>query len=137
MRKPPAGGGVSCVATRSRKHTKRRQIMLVQVVKVRSAGKKAPLTTLFVAGRTTAVHARHTSTCARWVSKCKITTLTDRKRLRAIVSDLDVLPGMGLIVRIGYMPNENCADQARLRIPSRSAGYSRHDAALHRPGADL
>ncbi len=76
---------------------KRRQIMLVQVVKEERGNKGAALTTyLSLAGRYCVLMPN--TDRGGGISR-KITTLTDRKRLRAIVSDLDVPPGMGLIVR--------------------------------------
>jgi ribonuclease E len=76
---------------------KRRQIMLVQVVKEERGNKGAALTTyLSLAGRYCVLMPN--TDRGGGISR-KITTVTDRKRLRAIVADLDVPEGMGLIVR--------------------------------------
>ncbi len=76
---------------------KRRQIMLVQVVKEERGNKGAALTTyLSLAGRYCVLMPN--TDRGGGISR-KITTLTDRKRLRTIVGDLEVPPGMGLIVR--------------------------------------
>jgi ribonuclease E len=76
---------------------KRRQIMLVQVVKEERGNKGAALTTyLSLAGRYCVLMPN--TDRGGGISR-KITTVSDRKRLRAIVSDLDVPEGMGLIVR--------------------------------------
>jgi ribonuclease E len=76
---------------------KRRQIMLVQVVKEERGTKGAALTTyLSLAGRYCVLMPN--TDRGGGISR-KITTSTDRKRLRTIVGDLDVPEGMGLIVR--------------------------------------
>ncbi len=76
---------------------KRRQIMLVQVVKEERGNKGAALTTyLSLAGRYCVLMPN--TDRGGGISR-KITTVTDRKRLRTVVADLDVPPGMGLIVR--------------------------------------
>ncbi len=76
---------------------KRRQIMLVQVVKEERGNKGAALTTyLSLAGRYCVLMPN--TDRGGGISR-KITAVTDRKRLRAIVADFDVPEGMGLIVR--------------------------------------
>jgi ribonuclease E len=76
---------------------KRRQIMLVQVVKEERGTKGAALTTyLSLAGRYCVLMPN--TDRGGGISR-KITTASDRKRLRTIVADLDVPEGMGLIVR--------------------------------------
>jgi ribonuclease E len=76
---------------------KRRQIMLVQVVKEERGTKGAALTTyLSLAGRYGVLMP---NTARGGGISRKITTATDRKRLKTIVQDLDVPKGMGLIVR--------------------------------------
>jgi len=76
---------------------KRRQIMLVQVVKEERGNKGAALTTyLSLAGRYCVLMPN--TDRGGGISR-KITSATDRKRLRGIVQSLDVAPGMGLIVR--------------------------------------
>lgn len=76
---------------------KRRQIMLVQVVKEERGNKGAAITTyLSLAGR----YAVLMPNTARGggISR-KITSGEDRKRLREIVSELEVPEGMGVILR--------------------------------------
>ncbi|HLZ82222.1 MAG TPA: ribonuclease E/G, partial [Caulobacteraceae bacterium] len=76
---------------------KRRQIMLVQVVKEERGNKGAALTTyLSLAGRYCVLMPN--TDRGGGISR-KITAVTDRKRLRSIVADFDVPEGMGLIVR--------------------------------------
>jgi ribonuclease E len=76
---------------------KRRQIILIQVVKEERGNKGAALTTyLSLAGRY-AVLMPNTPR-GGGISR-KITSASDRKRLKEIVSDLDVPDGMGVILR--------------------------------------
>ncbi|HEV2363572.1 MAG TPA: ribonuclease E/G [Caulobacteraceae bacterium] len=76
---------------------KRRQIMLVQVVKEERGTKGASLTTyLSLAGRYCVLMPN--TDRGGGISR-KISAATDRKRLRGIVADLEVPKGMGLIVR--------------------------------------
>ncbi len=76
---------------------KRRQIMLVQVVKEERGTKGAALTTyLSLAGRYGVLMPN--TARGGGVSR-KITTATDRKRLKTLVQELNVPDGMGLIVR--------------------------------------
>ncbi|MGE5565793.1 MAG: Rne/Rng family ribonuclease [Parcubacteria group bacterium] len=76
---------------------KRRQIMLVQVVKEERGNKGAALTTyLSLAGRYGVLMP---NTARGGGISRKITTATDRKRLKTVVQSLDVPQGMGLIVR--------------------------------------
>ncbi|WP_119422872.1 Rne/Rng family ribonuclease [Desertibaculum subflavum] len=76
---------------------KRRQILLVQVVKEERGTKGAALTTyLSLAGRY-CVLMPNTSR-GGGISR-KIVSPTDRKRLKAIVTELDVPQGMGVILR--------------------------------------
>ncbi len=76
---------------------KRNQILLVQVVKEERGNKGAALTTfLSLAGRYTVLMPNTAS--GGGISR-KITTTTDRKRLREIATELEVPQGMGLIVR--------------------------------------
>ena len=76
---------------------KRRQIMLVQVVKEERGTKGAALTTyLSLAGRYGVLMP---NTARGGGISRKITTATDRKRLKTIVQELGVPQGMGLIVR--------------------------------------
>ena len=76
---------------------KRRQIMLVQVVKEERGTKGAALTTyMSLAGRYGVLMPN--TARGGGVSR-KITTATDRKRLKTLVQELGVPQGMGLIVR--------------------------------------
>jgi ribonuclease E len=76
---------------------KRRQIVLVQVVKEERGNKGAALTTyLSLAGRYTVLMP---NTARGGGISRKITNAADRKRLKSVVQDLDVPEGMGLIVR--------------------------------------
>jgi ribonuclease E len=76
---------------------KRRQIMLVQVVKEERGNKGAALTTyLSLAGRYCVLMPN--TNRGGGISR-KITAATDRKRLKSVVSSLAVPEGMGLIVR--------------------------------------
>jgi len=76
---------------------KRRQVLLVQIVKEERGNKGAALTTyLSLAGRYSVL----TPNTARGggISR-KITNAADRKRLKAIANELDVPQGMGVILR--------------------------------------
>lgn len=76
---------------------KRRQVMLVQVVKDERGGKGAALTTwLSLAGRYCVLMPNTGK--GGGISR-KITQATDRKRLKAAAASLDVPHGMGLIIR--------------------------------------
>ena len=76
---------------------KRRQVILVQVVKEERGNKGAALTTyLSLAGRYTVLMP---NTARGGGISRKITNPQDRKRLKAIAADLEVPEGMGLIIR--------------------------------------
>ncbi|MGD8326340.1 MAG: Rne/Rng family ribonuclease [Sphingomonadales bacterium] len=76
---------------------KRRQILLVQVVKEERGNKGAALTTyMSLAGRYCVLMPN--STHSGGISR-KIASAKDRKRLRTIMSDLQVPKGMGCIIR--------------------------------------
>ncbi len=76
---------------------RRRQIMLVQVVKEERGNKGAALTTyLSLAGRYCVLMPN--TGRGGGISR-KITQATDRKRLKKVAVDLDVPQGMGLIIR--------------------------------------
>jgi ribonuclease E len=76
---------------------KRRQIMLVQVAKEERGGKGAALTTyLSLAGRYCVLMPN--TARGGGVSR-KITNLSDRRRLKDILEELDIPEGMGVIVR--------------------------------------
>ena len=75
----------------------RRQILLVQVVKEERGTKGAALTTyLSLAGRFCVLMPN--SPRGGGISR-KITSATDRRRLKEIMAELDIPKGMGLIVR--------------------------------------
>ncbi len=75
----------------------RKQILLVQVVKEERGNKGAALTTyLSLAGRYCVLMPN--SNRSGGVSR-KITNVADRKRLKLVVSDLDIPKGMAVIVR--------------------------------------
>jgi len=76
---------------------KRRQILLIQVVKEERGNKGAALTTyLSIAGRYCVLMP---NTARGGGISRKITNAADRKRLKTITKDLDVPKGMGLILR--------------------------------------
>lgn len=76
---------------------KRRQILLVQVVKEERGNKGAALTTyLSLAGRYSVLMP---NTARGGGISRKITNVTDRKRLKEVVRDLEVPRGMGIILR--------------------------------------
>jgi len=76
---------------------KRRQILLVQVVKEERGNKGAALTTyLSLAGRYSVLMP---NTARGGGISRKITNVGDRKRLKEVVSDLEVPKGMGVILR--------------------------------------
>ncbi|MEO1242413.1 MAG: Rne/Rng family ribonuclease [Pseudomonadota bacterium] len=76
---------------------KRRQILLVQVVKEERGGKGAALTTyMSLAGRYCVLMP---NTARGGGISRKIATASDRKRLRRVVDSLEVPQGMGLIIR--------------------------------------
>ncbi|MBN9037367.1 MAG: Rne/Rng family ribonuclease [Rhizobiales bacterium] len=76
---------------------KRRQILLVQVVKEERGNKGAALTTyLSLAGRYSVLMP---NTARGGGISRKITNATDRKRLKDVVKDLEVPQGMGVILR--------------------------------------
>jgi len=76
---------------------KRRQVILVQVVKEERGNKGAALTTyLSLAGRYTVLMP---NTARGGGISRKITNPQDRKRLKAIATELEVPEGMGLIIR--------------------------------------
>ena len=76
---------------------KRRQILLIQVVKEERGNKGAALTTyMSLAGRYCVLMP---NTARGGGISRKIPSATDRKRLRRVVDSLDVSQGMGLIIR--------------------------------------
>ena len=76
---------------------KRRQVLLVQVVKEERGNKGAALTTyLSLAGRYSVLMP---NTARGGGISRKITTPLDRKRLKSIAQELEVPEGMGVILR--------------------------------------
>ncbi|QEN90906.1 ribonuclease E/G [Labrys sp. KNU-23] len=76
---------------------KRRQVLLVQVVKEERGNKGAALTTyLSLAGRYSVLMP---NTARGGGISRKITNVVDRKRLKAVAGELDVPDGMGVILR--------------------------------------
>ena len=107
---------------------KRRQIMLIQVVKEERGNKGAALTTyLSLAGRYCVLMPN--TDRGGGISR-KITTATDRKRLRDIVADLDVPQGMGLIVRTAGAKRTKAEIKRDYEYLSRAWGNIR-DTTLH------
>ena len=99
-------------ATRPRRHhykiqevIKRRQILLIQVVKEERGNKGAALTTyLSLAGRYSVLMP---NTARGGGISRKITDGEDRKRLKAIAGELDVPEGMGVILRTAGASRSN------------------------------
>jgi ribonuclease E len=107
---------------------KRRQIMLVQVVKEERGNKGAALTTyLSLAGRYCVLMPN--TDRGGGISR-KIAAVTDRKRLRAIVTELDVPEGMGLIVRTAGAKRTKAEIKRDYEYLSRAWGNIR-DTTLH------
>ncbi|HEY5105341.1 MAG TPA: Rne/Rng family ribonuclease [Caulobacteraceae bacterium] len=107
---------------------KRRQIMLVQVVKEERGNKGAALTTyLSLAGRYCVLMPN--TDRGGGISR-KISNLVDRKRLRSIVSDLSVPQGMGLIVRTAGAKRTKAEIKRDYEYLSRAWGNIR-DTTLH------
>src|SRR5690606_30809052 len=76
---------------------KRRQILLVQVVKEERGGKGAALTTyLSLAGRYSVLMPN--TTHGGGISR-KISSQTDRRRLKSIMAEMQLPKGMGCIIR--------------------------------------
>jgi ribonuclease E len=76
---------------------KRRQVLLVQVVKEERGNKGAALTTyLSLAGRYCVLMP---NTARGGGISRKITNIQDRKRLKDVAQDLEVPEGMGVILR--------------------------------------
>jgi len=107
---------------------KRRQIMLVQVVKEERGNKGAALTTyLSLAGRYCVLMPN--TDRGGGISR-KIDAAGDRKRLRAIVAELDVPAGMGLIVRTAGAKRTKAEIKRDYEYLSRAWGNIR-DTTLH------
>src|SRR5271168_3241395 len=107
---------------------KRRQIMLIQVVKEERGNKGAALTTyLSLAGRYCVLMPN--TDRGGGISR-KITAASDRKRLRTVVADLDVPEGMGLIVRTAGAKRTKAEIKRDYEYLSRAWGDIR-DKTLH------
>ena len=115
---------------------KRRQIMLVQVVKEERGTKGAALTTyLSLAGRYSVLMP---NTARGGGISRKITNSQDRARLKEAASELEVPEGMGVILRTAGAARTPTRDQARFRIPAARVGNrARSDAAIDRADARL
>ena len=110
----------------------RRQVLLVQVVKEERGNKGAALTTyLSLAGRYCVLmpNTSHGGGISR-----KISNGADRKRLKSIMSDLNLPKTMGLIVRTAGLSAHQDRDQARLRLSRPAVGRNpRTDAGSTAP----
>ena len=115
---------------------KRRQVLLVQVVKEERGNKGAALTTyLSLAGRYSVLMP---NTARGGGISRKITDAADRKRLKEIADELEVPEGMGVILRTAGAPAHQARDQARLRIsPAHVGDGARTDAEILRAHARL
>ena len=115
---------------------KRKQIMLVQVVKEERGTKGAALTTyLSLAGRYCVLMPN--TPRGGGISR-KITNATDRNRLKAAAATLELPEGMGLIIRTAGRQPHQARDQARLRIPAADVGSDpRADLEIERAGLRL
>ena len=99
---------------------KRRQIMLVQVVKEERGNKGAALTTyLSLAGRYCVLMPN--TPRGGGISR-KIVQLDDRRKLKEIAQELEVPHGMGLIIRTAGPGAQQGRDQARLRVSAAACG---------------
>ena len=115
---------------------RRRQILLVQVVKEERGTKGAALTTyLSLAGRFCVLMPN--SPRGGGISR-KITSAADRRRLKEIMAELDIPAGHGPDRPHRRRQPPEAGDQARLRIPAAAVGrHPRAHAELGRAGADL
>ncbi len=99
---------------------KRRQVMLVQVVKEERGNKGAALTTyLSLAGRYSVLMP---NTARGGGISRKITNAADRKRLKEIAGDLEVPQGMGVILQDRRRLAHQGRGEARLRISAAALG---------------
>ena len=99
---------------------KRRQVLLIQVVKEERGNKGAALTTyLSLAGRYSVLMP---NTARGGGISRKITDAADRKRLKEIAQELEVPEGMGVILRTAGAARTKHGSQARLRISDAHVG---------------
>ena len=115
---------------------KRRQIMLVQVVKEERGTKGAALTTyLSLAGRYSVLMP---NTARGGGISRKITNAVDRKQLKEIAQDLEVPEGMGVILRTAGAARTKTEVEARLRVSAAAVGNgARFHAEVDRADARL
>ncbi len=115
---------------------KRRQIILVQVVKEERGNKGAALTTyLSLAGRYCVLMPN--TPRGGGISR-KITNAADRKRLKSAAQGLELPDGMGLIIRTAGENRTRLEIQTRLRISDAALGYDPgKDPQLQRTGLRL
>ncbi len=115
---------------------RRRQILLVQVVKEERGTKGAALTTyISLAGRFCVLMPN--SPRGGGISR-KITSATDRRRLKEVTAELDIPRRHGPDRAHRRRQPPEAGDQARLRIPDAPVGrHPRTHAEVGRPGADL
>ena len=115
---------------------KRRQVLLVQVVKEERGNKGAALTTyLSLAGRYSVLMP---NTARGGGISRKITDAGDRKRLKAIVEELEVPEGMGIILRTAGASRTKPEVKRDFEYLLRMWENVREtDAALHRADARL
>ena len=115
---------------------KRRQVMLVQVVKEERGTKGAALTTyLSLAGRYSVLMP---NTARGGGISRKITSAEDRSRLKEIAAELEVPEGMGVILRTAGACAHQDGSQARLRISAAAVGDgARPHAQIDRAHAGL
>ncbi len=111
---------------------KRRQIILVQVVKEERGNKGAALTTyLSLAGRYCVLMP---NTARGGGISRKITDAGDRRRLKEVARDIEVPQGMGLIVRTAGAQRTTAGNQARFRLSHAPLGKcARPDASFNGP----
>ncbi len=113
---------------------KRRQVLLVQVVKEERGNKGAALTTyLSLAGRYSVLMP---NTARGGGISRKITNAVDRKRLKQIAGELDVQKGMGVILRTAGASRTKAEIKRDFEYLLRLWGKcSQLDAGIHSPPA--
>ena len=115
---------------------RRRQILLVQVVKEERGTKGAALTTyLSLAGRYCVLMPNHRR--GGGIAR-KITSATDRRRLKEVVAELEMPQGMGLIVRTAGAKRTKAEIKRDYEYLLRAVGrHPRAYAEIRCAGADL
>ena len=109
---------------------KRRQILLVQVVKEERGNKGAALTTYLSLPGRYCVLMPNTGR-GGGISR-KITNPQDRKRLKEMMSDLDIREGMAVILRTAGNGADEAGNKARPGIPAEALGQHPRPDALSR-----